>query len=54
MTISEFYEKLGAIKANTADGEEFAYKVREMVSLLDEGDSEDFYGTEGWKRLIFG
>ncbi len=26
--------------------------VHKMIGLLDEADSEDFYGTEGWKHSI--
>lgn len=28
------------------------FLMDEMESLLDEGDLEDFYGTEGWRRRL--
>ena len=31
---------------------EFAEWVLKMEELLEEGDAEDFYGTEGWKHYI--
>jgi len=58
MTKKEFLKALGKVGAGVAlkgsEAEEFADVVERMASLLDEGDYEDFYGTEGWTRVVFG
>ncbi len=31
---------------------ELQAKVREMIGLLNEGDSKDMFGTEGWQHRL--
>lgn len=45
----------GTLSVNHATNEEiviFLDYVSQLESLLDQGDMEDFYGTEGWKHSI--
>lgn len=32
-----------------SQGEEFKSIILEMISMLDEADQDDYFGTEGWK-----
>lgn len=52
MTQKDFYKFLGKIQYQSDEGEEFSLTVDQMISLLDEGDSEDFFGTEGWRHIL--
>ena len=50
MTESEFWKFLGYLQTNTHSGEAFVPVIEQMISLLDEGDYEDIFGTEGWRH----
>lgn len=52
MDRDDFMIFVGRIAAQSSEGEEFAFKVKQMMNLLDDGDMEDFYGTQGWQYLV--
>jgi hypothetical protein len=37
---------------NDEEANMFVDVLREFESMLDEGDQEDFYGTEGWHHRM--
>lgn len=45
----------GKLLVGMADGEEtreFLRYVSDLESLLDEGDLDDYFGTEGWQHRL--
>jgi len=58
MNHKQFLKALAKVGAGVAlsgcEAEEFESVVDHMMSLLDEADSDDYYGTEGWTRVVFG
>ena len=58
MTQKEFLKALGKVGAGVAlsedEAEDFEETIEHMTNLLDEADSDDYYGTEGWTRAVFG
>ena len=35
------------------DFEHFVALVEQMMSMLDDADQDDYYGTEGWRHRVF-
>ena len=58
MNHKEFLKALGKVGAGVAlpgdVAEEFGEIIGKMTDLLDEADSDDYFGTEGWTHAIFG
>ena len=58
MNHKEFLKALGKVSAGVAlpgtAAEEFGEIIEHMASLLDEADGDDYFGTEGWTRVVFG
>jgi hypothetical protein len=56
MTEKEFNICVGKILAgkslNEEDAINFVETINEMESMLDDGDQEDFFGTEGWRHVM--
>ena len=54
MTEAEFNQNVGSILQDDWDkGEEFVHIINLLMDLLDEGDMDDFFGTEGWRHHVF-
>jgi hypothetical protein len=57
MTEKEYNRCTGMILAGAPLPEEmrasFFTTLSIMESLLDEGDQEDYFGTEGWQHVVF-
>jgi hypothetical protein len=56
MTEKEFNVCIGKILAGKGLSEEdainFVEDVNEMQSMLDDGDQEDYFGSEGWRHRM--
>lgn len=54
MTLNEreFIKALEAIRNRDTQGEEFAAIIDQMISMLDGGDMDDAFGTEGWRHNV--
>lgn len=54
MTEAQFNRILGKISSmpGDVDFEQFVQLVSSMMAMLDEGDYEDFFGTEGWRHRL--
>lgn len=50
--LDEIRGKLMAGVANQQETWEFLSYVVALESLVEEASSEDFYGTEGWRKAI--
>jgi len=57
MTEKEYNICIGKILAGKPLDEDmahsFVFKLGEFENLLDEGDMDDVFGTEGWRHLIW-
>lgn len=57
MTEKEYNICIGKILAGKAldvtTAHSFVGAIGAMESLLDEGDQEDYFGTEGWQHLVW-
>ena len=51
MTFKNFCIALGKLSAD-AEYSEFIEKTEDIISLLDEADQDDMFGTEGWKHAV--
>lgn len=45
--------KMSVGKASIEEIEEFLKYVDEIEKLVEQASDEDFYGTEGWKHIVF-
>ena len=55
MNESEFNNFLGHIEAALAHDSrtiDFIDRVSEIISMLDESDQDDYFGSEGWRHRI--
>lgn len=44
--------KLSVNEVNVSEINEFLKYVDKLEDLLEDGDMEDFYGTEGWRHSL--
>ena len=55
MTFSEFESftnNLYALLGGGTGSAAYVEVVKKMISLLDDADAEDVFGTQGWKYLV--
>ena len=55
MTVTEFESFTNNLYALLGGGQgsaEYVEVVKKMISLLNEADYEDYYGTQGWKYMV--
>lgn len=48
---SEFQRTIGKISTNP-DYDRFITTIEVLMEMLDEGDMDDFYGSEGWRHRL--
>lgn len=51
MSYDEFLKEVEAISYE--GNHELSLKILRIISMLDDADDYDTFGTEGWKRIIF-
>jgi hypothetical protein len=44
--------KIDAAMIKAMSEDELRSTIAEMIDLLDEGDQDDMFGTEGWRHLL--
>ena len=50
MSEREFFKFLYQLGDDEGEGDDFISIVETLIEMLDEGDTYDAFGTEGWKH----
>lgn len=52
--LDEIRGKMLIAHATPKELQSFLFYVNKLEELVEDASNEDFYGTEGWRRVVFG